>query len=121
VPPYELRFLIRAVLVQSLVRTTCRECGGSGKDKDGMTCQRCFGSGYGSRTVISECQSFVTEADVNRAISGERWWPEMAEDAVLKYRNGETTEAELRRVMETQVAPLLDACKPDGTESSGGG
>src|SRR3546814_9931077 len=33
VPPHELRYLLRAVLVQSLVRTRCESCGGSGQSR----------------------------------------------------------------------------------------
>src|SRR3546814_17468113 len=67
VPPHELRYLLRAVLVQSLVRTRCESCGGSGQSRTlgtvgsehGLTgidgsavCDRCHGTGYAGRTEI---------------------------------------------------------------------
>ena len=87
----ELRYLLRAVLVQRLVRTFCRSCGGSG-------CERCFESGYSGRTVVSEVEYFSGEEDVDRIREEQRWWPTMIEDAVGKVDEGRTDTDELIRV-----------------------
>lgn len=96
VPSHELRYLLRAVLVQSLVRTICTHCQGEG-------CIACGGTGYSQRTIVSECTSFRDYQDVDKAIDGEISWPSMFEDAVGKYREGLTTLDELRRVFGSLV------------------
>src|SRR3546814_20000752 len=91
VPPHELRYLLRAVLVQSLVRTRCESCGGSGQSRTlgtvgsehGLTgidgsavCDRCHGTGYAGRTVVSECMSFRDFTDeLGTAPCRESVWP----------------------------------------------
>lgn len=101
VDPRELRYLLRAVLVQSLIRVTCTECKGAG-------CPECRGTGYASRTVVSECEHFPDINAVDKVIAGERSWPTMAEDAVEKYRQGITTLEELRRVFGAAVDEFLE-------------
>lgn len=105
VPPRELRYLLRAVLVQTLVRTKCTHCDGEG-------CIRCKASGYSGRTVVSECEYFEDFDDVDRILgAGDtevvRTWPTMMEDAVGKFRAGITDERELRRVFGAGVDPYL--------------
>ena len=90
VPAYELTPLIRAVLVQKLVRTVCSSCFGKG-------CSSCSNIGYSGRTIVSECNYFKTEEEVNRLVAGEMWWPSMLEDAILKAEDGITSEEEVKR------------------------
>lgn len=91
VEPYELRHLLRGVMVQRLMRVYCKACGGKG-------CDMCGGSGYRGREVVSEVASFETEEDVQRVIEGEVNWPTILQDAKQKVLEGRTSEAELMRV-----------------------
>jgi general secretion pathway protein E len=98
IPAAELRYLLRSVLVQGLVRTTCLHCKGEG-------CTVCQGTGYAGRTVISECAYFSDEKDVSRLLDGETWWPSLLDDAILKHRQGLTTAEEVIRLfgVEAQI------------------
>jgi general secretion pathway protein E len=112
VPPRELRYLLRSVLVQTLVRTVCTECAGSGEDHEGGLCSKCHGAKYTSRTVVSECEYFEDPAAVDKIIVSteqevQRTWPTMVEDAVKKMRSGITDEYELVRVFGAAVEPYL--------------
>lgn len=104
IPPHELRYLLRGVLVQSLVRIVCPACSGKG-------CAACGGSGYSGRTIVSECESFDDIEDVDRAIRGGKediTWPSMMEDAIQKYNDGLTTQDELIRVFGSRVLDHLN-------------
>jgi general secretion pathway protein E len=87
----ELRYLLRSVLVQRLMRTFCPKCAGEG-------CGNCMQSGFAGRTVVSEVEYFEDEKQVDQITSAERWWPTMIEDAVTKVQSGQTGSAELIRV-----------------------
>ena len=91
VPPNELVYLLRTVLVQRLLRTTCPHCKGQG-------CKVCSGTGYGGRSIVSECAYFSGEPEVNDLLNGKHWWPSMLDDALLKYKQGMTTSKEVIRV-----------------------
>lgn len=91
VAPYELRDILRTILVQRLIRVFCTHCHGEG-------CNHCNGSGFGGRTIVSESVYFPDENSVERLLNGERWWPSMVEDAVLKYKQNMTSENEIIRV-----------------------
>jgi type II secretory ATPase GspE/PulE/Tfp pilus assembly ATPase PilB-like protein len=97
---YELRPILRTALVQRLVRTFCPFCGGAG-------CQHCHSSGYAGRTLVSECAYFSTERDVDRLLNGDRWWPEMMEDAVGKYKAGITSADEIIRVFGIEAEDYI--------------
>ncbi len=96
VSPVDLQPLLRGVLVQRLIRTLCIACRGAG-------CHLCFGSGYAGRTVVSECVSFRSESEVQRAFDGEMWWPSMIKDALIKVDKGMTSIEELRRVFHSEL------------------
>lgn len=102
IPPNELRYLLRAVMVQTLVRTLCLRCQGKG-------CEACNQSGYGSRAVVTECQYFSNESEVQRLLNGEKWWPTLVEDGIRLYRENRTDLKELRRVFGSEVDDLLGA------------
>lgn len=100
VSPNELIYILRSVLVQSLVRKLCRECGGKG-------CDTCHGTGYSGRTLVTECAHFSSPDEVRRMLNEEAWWPTMPEDAVLKVKQGVTDIAEVVRVFGASIVPLL--------------
>lgn len=91
VPAHELLYLLRVVLVQGLIRTTCTHCDGEG-------CTVCGHTGFGGRTVVSECVYLNDEDDVKRLLAGELWWPTMLDDAMLKCRAGMTSKKEVIRM-----------------------
>lgn len=101
VAAHELKYLLRAILVQRLMRTLCTECGGKG-------CEKCFNSGYGARTVISECHYFPGIQEVEELLEGKQSWPSMVADAVDKYEQGLTDQRELFRVFGSEAARELD-------------
>lgn len=92
----DLKPLLRGVLVQRLVRTTCSACNGAG-------CDNCLQTGYAGRTVVSECALLKNEQEVARALGGERWWPSMVSDALVKIRSGVTTPDEIYRVFQSEI------------------
>lgn len=102
VPTSDILHLLRSVLVQGLIRTSCPDCHGAG-------CSRCFNTGYTSRTVISECAYFSSEVDVQELIDGKRSWPTLMEDAIDKYRNGITTKAEVLSKFGEEARSILEA------------
>lgn len=91
VAPYELRHLLRGVMVQRLMRVYCKDCGGAG-------CKKCGGTGYLGREVVSEVANFESEADVQAVIDGHVAWPTMLEDAREKIQLGKSSVKELERV-----------------------
>lgn len=116
VEPYELRYILRAVLVQTLVRTVCPACAGTGIQESGETCHACTGTGYSARSIVSECVSFSDASDVDEIlrmsekssqVDGKLPWPEMIDDAIGKMLKGETTVDELRRVFGSLVDDKL--------------
>ena len=114
VPPNELVYLMRSVLVQNLIRTTCKHCHGKG-------CVVCQDTGYSGRTIVSECAYFAGDEDVKRLLKAERWWPDMIDDAIDKALEGLTTldqvsrsfgepaDAKIARLREQGVQKALDA------------
>lgn len=86
----ELRYILRSVLVQRLVRTVCQTCKGVG-------CKEC-NNGYVGRTVVSECQYFKDEHDFDKIINNEIDWPLIIDDAIEKVNTGESNAAEIVRV-----------------------
>lgn len=112
VPPRELRYLLRSVLVQTLVRTLCTACNGTGEEHDGRVCRACNGARYAGRTVVSECEYFEDPTEVDNIINStekdvKRTWPTMAEDAIKKMDAGLTDEYELTRVFGAAIEPYL--------------
>lgn len=93
---YEIRYLLRAVLVQRLVRTLCPDCHGTG-------CPQCAGRGYAGRRPVSECAYFSDENEVQRMFRGERWWPTLREDAWGLVDAGLTDDRELIRVFGPEI------------------
>lgn len=98
---YELRYILRTILVQRLIRVYCKHCHGEG-------CLACGDSGYGGRTIVSECAYFPDEESVDRMLKGEVWWPTMVQDAVGKYIAGETSRDEIIRTFRAEGIKALE-------------
>lgn len=101
VAPNELRYVLRSVLVQRLLRMTCTHCQGAG-------CPACRNTGYASREIVSECAYFPGEKDVERMLAGEFFWPSMLEDAVLKWESGKTDAREVIREFGAEGLRLIN-------------
>ncbi|MBV7542138.1 GspE/PulE family protein [Acidovorax sp. sic0104] len=99
---YELRHLLRAVMVQRLVRVVCQKCAGAG-------CKSCRDTGYKGRTIVSECTYLPGEKDVNQVLEGQVSWKSIVHDAVEKARSGLTNEREIRRVFGAEIDDYLEA------------
>lgn len=97
--PYELKHLLRGVMVQRLMRVYCKTCGGQG-------CEACHNTGYRGRELVSEVACFETDEDVQRVIDGEVSWPTILQDARDKVLAGKTSEAELHRVFGVHLADI---------------
>jgi general secretion pathway protein E len=96
----DLRYLLRSILVQRLIRTFCTYCSGDG-------CEMCYHTGFGGRSVISEVEYFGAPEDVDRMVAGEVWWPTMVEDAIGKIEQGITSPEEVIRVFGEQGRKVL--------------
>ena len=113
VEPRELRFMLRAVLVQTLIPKLCQSC--HGHPDLLYSCKTCNGEKYVGRTVASECEYFENVADVDRLLNArndtiaydERRWTSMAEDAVNKMRQGITDVPGLERTFGSQIYAYL--------------
>lgn len=110
---HELRYILRSIMAQDLIKTTCPTCNGAGHDGQGFSCHDCLGEGYSGRTVVSEVEYFHDSHDVDRFLAvaagrEERTWTTIVEDAVLKYREGRTTVQELDRLFGQAVVPYLN-------------
>lgn len=91
VEPYELRHLLRGIMVQRLLRVYCTRCNGKG-------CERCNNTGYSGREVVSEVVRLRDEHEVDRVINGEIFWTSLLHDARDKVLEGRTSEKEFERV-----------------------
>lgn len=110
IEPYELRYLVRAIMVQTLIRTLCKTCGG--REPERHECHECNGSGYRGRTVVSECEYFEGPDDVQKIIPEankhiEETWVPKEKDAVEKMYAGLTDFAELDRVFGPSIERFL--------------
>jgi general secretion pathway protein E len=89
----ELKYILRSVLVQRLVRTLCATCGGAAGG-----CPACKHTRYRGRTIVSECKYFRNDVEVQEMLDGKHDWTRMVEDAVNKVKQGITDAAEIHRV-----------------------
>ncbi len=96
VAPFELRHLLRGVMVQRLVRTVCHKCRGAG-------CKACRETGYKWRTIVSEATYLPDEKAVEKVLNGERSWKTIVEDAIEKLNGGETDIKEAQRVFGAEI------------------
>lgn len=98
----ELKYMLRAVLVQNLVRVPCKECWGKG-------CDYCGDKGYTGRTVVSECKYFKDQKAVEMLLDEnvDINWDSIIEDSYLKLREGKTNYDELFRVYGEEAVEIL--------------
>lgn len=101
VAPYELRHVLRGVMVQRLIRVFCSHCGGKG-------CKICNGSGLKGREVVSEVVQCRNEKDVDALIEGKISWTPMIEDAYKKVKAGRTSMKELERVFGDRISQYTE-------------
>lgn len=100
---HELKYVLRSVLAQKLVRTVCPVCRHQNPE-----CQKCRGTGYAGRTIVSECHYFADIKDVNQLLdSDEVRWQTMIEDAFEKCKAGVTDEHEFIRVFGVEAEKML--------------
>lgn len=105
VDAHEIKYILRGVLTQKLMRVTCKKCNGN----NGKGCEACMKSGYGSRTIISECKYFSTSEEVEDMINGgQPTWQSIIEDAFDKYDEGLTTMDELVRIFGYEAEALAE-------------
>lgn len=103
VDAHEMKYILRGVLAQRLMRILCTRC--YGKDDN---CSDCHGSGYSKRTIISECHYFESDKEVRRLLSTEEiFWQPMIEDAYSKYVEGKTSYEEMYRVFGAAARQLI--------------
>jgi general secretion pathway protein E len=107
VDPHELKYILRSVMAQRLMRTLCPVC--NGVEPDSHNCPQCRGRRYTSRTIVSECHYFPTMDDVNELLNSDTIrWQTMLEDAYSKYYAGMTDENELVRVFGAEANKIIE-------------
>lgn len=109
---HELRYILRGIMSQDLIRTVCPKCEGRCIGHDGFTCIECLGDGYSGRTLVSEVEYFHDHNDVDRLFAvregrAEPSWETIVEDAVNKYHAGITNLQEIDRLFGAAALPLL--------------
>lgn len=95
----DVEMLLRGVLVQFLLRTICQHCNGAG-------CEKCYGQGYGGRTVVSEIARVRTPADVDRMLSSDpddKFWTPLWQDIESKIVAGVTDGKEVYRTFASEL------------------
>jgi general secretion pathway protein E len=105
VDSHELKYVLRSVLAQRLIRTLCKTCKGHG-------CRMCFEKGYAGRSVVSEVKYFTDMTDVLKIITTDEKdveidWSLMIEDAFNKYKNNEVSPGEFVRVFGHEAEKML--------------
>lgn len=93
----QMHYLMRSVMVQTLVRAVCQTCKGRSRLIKGVDCKVCKNTGYSHRTVVSECVTLADPKEWAAVVDGERSWPTKIDDAMLKLEQGIVDEDELRR------------------------
>jgi general secretion pathway protein E len=98
----ELRYILRAVMAQRLVRVVCPECKGDG-------CAYCSDKGYVGRTVVSETVYLAGVRDVDKLLNPSEalWWTTKEEDAYNKYKAGITSKKEFVNVFGEEARDIL--------------
>lgn len=105
VEAHELKYVLRSVMAQRLLRTVCTSCLGDG-------CKFCFDKGYASRTVISEIKYFSNMKDVLNIIATkekdvEITWKTIQEDAFDKVKSGLSSPGEFIRSFGSEAEEML--------------
>lgn len=104
VDKHELKYILRAIMAQKLMRVLCKTCFG-----ENPNCPHCFGTGYSGRTIISEANYFKDVKSVNKLLTSDDIdWETMLEDAYNKYSEGLTTYEEMFRVFGAEARYLIE-------------
>lgn len=111
---HELKYVLRSVMAQRLMRVKCKVCKGSGKNqKDhSQDCPICQGHGYDKRTVVSEIKYFSDMEEVATIISTKDKeavisWETMIQNAYSKFKKGETGAGEFIRIFASEAEKML--------------
>ncbi len=113
VEAHELKYVLRAVMAQRLMRVVCQACKGTCvNNHDGEECQSCQGKGYSGRTVVSEIKYFSEMQEVLKIITSkdkdaEINWATMIEDGFSKFKNGITSPGEFIRLFGAEAERIL--------------
>lgn len=99
----QLLYLLRSVMVQTLVRAVCLSCRGRSKTDKAVDCRVCSNTGYSHRTVVSECVTLSEAKEWMSVLDGERFWPSKLDDAMSKLEKGIVDEEELRRAFGSAI------------------
>lgn len=103
VPAHELKYVLRAILTQTLIRISCTHCDGTD-----TKCQHCRGSGYMDRKIVSECHYFKSMEEIEQVLERKQIiWKTMIEDAYEIYAKGETTKEEFVRIFGAEAEDYL--------------
>lgn len=105
VESHELKYVLRSVMAQRLMRTVCSVCHGEG-------CDVCFKKGYAGRTIVSEIKYFSTMKDVLDIISTQEkditiTWTTIQEDAFSKVKSGLSSPGEFIRIFGAEAEDIL--------------
>lgn len=125
---HELKYVLRSVMAQRLMRVVCRACMGTGlkgeNSKDHIhhhevvnhdeehNCPVCQGKGYKGRTVVSEVKYFSDMQEVLSIMSSsekdaEISWITMIEDGYSKFKKGITSPGEFIRLFGAEAEKML--------------
>lgn len=125
VEAHELKYVLRSVMAQRLMRVVCKACDGSGlknaafeldhdyeEQDDENACPVCQGKGYSGRTIVSEVKYFAEMQEVLDIIStGEKdaivSWVTMIEDGYSKFKKGITSPGEFVRLFGAEAEKML--------------
>lgn len=105
IEPHELKYVLRSVMAQRLMRTICTVCKGDG-------CDICYGKGYSGRTIVSEIKYFSSMKEVVNIISTKEKdvninWKTIQEDAFQKVKDGLSSPGEFIRTFGAEAEDLL--------------
>lgn len=105
VEAHELKYVLRSVMAQRLMRIICKACHGEG-------CKVCFEKGYSGRTVVSEIKYFSNMKDVLNIIAEKDkdiniTWDTIQDDAFLKVQQGLSSPGEFIRTFGAEAEELL--------------
>lgn len=105
IEPHELKYVLRSVMAQRLMRTICIACNGDG-------CPVCFDKGYSGRTVVSEIKYFSSMKEVVNIISTKEKdvninWRTIQDDAFQKVKDGLSSPGEFIRTFGAEAEDML--------------
>jgi len=89
--PHDLKYLLRGILSQALLRKVCRSCGGKG-------CQYCRNTGYRGRVLASELELFDPKKTEEWIKGNIPRYHTILDDALRLYKQGITDAKEIERV-----------------------